>query len=324
MSIQGNALFTGSFTSDGNARVLDFGTTISAYMQLNQTQFNSVANPGVLKRAWFIQGMANGSYFGVKNTNGAATDESIFAATNGFTPFDSSNLPTFGATAITSVSQANPAVVTAVAHGLVTGDIVRLVNVTNMQQVSGFLFSVTVTGVNTFTIPLDSSLFSAPGAGGTVRKVFLNPFILKERTITNVTQAVQAVVTTSVNHGYSVGDMVSFRIPLTGYGMQQLNPTPANSYLRVEIVAVGSASTFTVNLDTTTFTAFTFPTSANAYLQSRPQVVPVGAAGTSPNFLLDATDNTGILGLSLGSALVGTAGDVIRFWAFSGTDINLL
>jgi len=324
MSIQGTNLFTGSFTSDGNSRVLDFGTTISAYMQLNQTQFNSVAAPGVLKRAWFIQGMAAGSYLGVQNTAGAATDQSIFAALNGFTPYDSANLPTFGTLPITSVTQANPAVVTVAAHGLVTGDIVRLVNVTNMQQISGMLFTVTVTGVNTFTIPLNSSLFAAPGAGGSMRKVFLNAFVLKERSITGVTQAVQGVVTTSIPHGYSVGDMVSFRFPAVGYGMQQLNSGPENNYLRAEIVAVGSSTTFTINVDTTTFTAFTFPLSANAFLQTRPLVVPVGAAGTSPNFLLDATDNQGIMGLALGSAVCGALNDVIRFWAFTGTDINLL
>jgi hypothetical protein len=118
--------------------------------------------------------------------------------------------------------------------------------------------------------------------------------------------------------------MVSFRIPLSGYGMEQMNSGPENNYLRVEIVAVGSSTTFTINLDTTTFTAFAFPISANAYLQGRPIVVPVGAAGTSPNFLLDATDNQGIMGLALGSAVVGAPGDVIRFWAFTGTDINLL
>jgi hypothetical protein len=322
MSIQGNALFYGSFTSDGNARDIQFGTEVSAYFQLNETQFNSTANPGVLKRAWFIRGMADASYMGVQNTNGAATDQSIRGTTDGFTPFRSDELPSFATVAITSVSQASPAVVTATAHGLVTGDEVRLVNVTNMQQLSGITFTATRTGANTFTIPVNTSGFAAAGAGGTIRRVIQNEFVLKQRFITNITQATQAVVTTASDHGFSVGDMVSFRLPdNAAYGMTQLNPSAENGYLRAEIVAVGSVTTFTIDVDTTAFTAWTWPTSANSYNQSRPVVVPVGAAGTSPNYLGDATDNVGFMGLTLGTSVAGDTSDVIRWWAFAGDNL---
>jgi len=319
MSIPGSNLFYGSFTSDGNPKTISFGTNVTNFNMWNLTQFNSTANPGVIKRAWFIAGLPRGAYFGVQNTNGAATDQSIYAASNGFTPIDYDNLPSFASTAITSVSQANPAVVTSNSHGLSTGDQVILYNVTGQQQLSGIQFTVTRTGANTFTIPVDTSGFANAGSGGTVQKVWPNTFVEREAYITNITQATSAVVSTATNHGYQVGDVVSFRIPQNGaYGMQQLN------YVRAAITAVGSVTSFTINWDTSGYTAWAWPVTANAFQQGRPVVIPVGAAGTSPNYLGDATDNVGYKGLILGSAVCGASSDVIYWTASVGTNLNLI
>jgi len=319
MSIPGSNLFYGSFTSTGSAYTLDFGTLVTSFTMHNLTQYNSTANPGVLKRAWYVSGMPTGSYFGVVNTNSAATDQSIYAASGGFTPIDYDNLPSVASTAISSVSQANPAVVTSTSHGLATGDTVILYNVTGQQQLSGMMFTVTRTGANTFTIPVDTSGFANAGSGGTVQKVFLNPFVERETYITNITAASSAVVSTSTNHGYQVGDVVSFRIPQNGaYGMTELN------YLRGTITAVGSVTTFTVNINSSGFTAWAWPLTANAFQQSHPVVIPCGAAGTSPNYLGDATANNGYKGLILGSAVCGAASDVIYWTASVGTNLNLI
>ena len=319
MSIQGSNLFYGTFTSDGNPETISFGTTVTNFNLWNLTQFNSTANPGVLKRAWFIATQPSASYFGVVNTNGAATDQSIYATTNGFTPIDYDALPSFASTVIVSVSQANPAVVTSTAHGLLTGDTVVLTSVTAMQQLSGMVFTVTRTGADTFTVPVNSSGFAAAGSGGAVRKIFLNRFVEREAYITNITAASSAVVTTAINHGYQVGDVVSFRVSQNGaYGMTQING------LQGAITAVGSVTTFTVNIDSSGFTAWTWPTSANAFVQSHPVVIPVGAAGTSPNYLGDATDNAGFKGLILGSAVCGASSDVIHWTASVGTNLGAL
>lgn len=319
MSIPGSNLFYGSFTSTGAAQTISFGTIVTSFQMHNLTQYNSVANPGVLKRAWYIAGQPDGSYFGVANTAGAATDTSIYAATGGFTPIDYDNLPSFASTAIVSVSQASPAVVTSNGHGLQTGDQVILYNVTGQQQLSGIQFTATRTGANTFTIPVDTSGFANAGSGGRVQKVFPNRFVERETFITNITQAASGVVSTSTNHGYQVGDTVSFRLPENGaYGMTELN------YIRAAITAVGSTTTFTINVNTSGFTAWAWPLTANAFQQSRPVVIPVGAAGTAPNYLGDATTNVGFKGLILGSAVCGAASDVIYWTAQVGTNLDLI
>lgn len=99
----------GSFTSDGNARNLDFGSEVLSIEMHNLTQYNSSANPGVLKRCEWSKSMPAASYFGVKNTDGAATDESIYAAANGFTPLNEGAV--FGAV-ISGFTNANPGVIT--------------------------------------------------------------------------------------------------------------------------------------------------------------------------------------------------------------------
>ena len=66
------------------------------------------------------------------------------------------------------------------------------------------------------------------------------------KTITAVTKAAQAVVTTSVAHTLVVGDVVNFAAVT---GMPELNN------VRAVIVATASATTFTVNVDSTNFVA---------------------------------------------------------------------
>ena len=318
MSIQGTNLFYGSFVSDGKAKDLKFGTTITSFEMRNLTQFNATSDPGVLKRAWFSATQPNGSYFGVVNTNGAATDQSIYATTNGFTPIDYNNLPTFSPTTIASVSQANPAVVTANGHGLSSGDTVIITNVTGMQQISGITYTVTVTGANTFTIPVDASGFAAAGSGGQVRKIFLSAFEKRVACIVNVTQASSGgVVTTTTDHGFEVGDVVSFSFPSNGaYGMKELNS------MRTQVIAVGSTTTFTIKTDTSGFAPWQWPTSADAFMQKHPSVFPAGSAGTLPNYLGGASQNVGFKGLTLGSAVCGSASDVIHWVASVGTTIT--
>lgn len=310
MTIQGNELFYGTYTSDGNSRIIEFSTDVTSFMLLNQTNFNSVANPGVIKRAWFVGTLDDGQAFGVQNTNAAATDQSIFLATGGFTPFSFDDLPTFAAVNLTSITAANPGVVTTAApHLLRTGDIVTFIN-SDMLEVDGLKTTVTVTGASTFTI-YNTTGFTAGGAQGSIRRIaFQKTFAPRTQNIVAITQAASAVVTTAVDHGYQVDDAISFRVS-AGYGMSEINNLTGN------ITAV-TASTFTVDIDSSGFTAFAFPATASVFSFSRPVSVPVGAAGTSPNFLGDATTNIGFKGLELGATVVGANNDVVHWVASRG------
>ena len=74
--------------------------------------------------------------------------------------------------------------------------------------------------------------------------------------------------------------------------------------------------TFTVDIDTTAFTAFAFPLTA-AVPFSPAVVIPVGESATFGT-LDDATENIGVMGIVLAPGITspaGTAGDVILWRA---------
>jgi hypothetical protein len=315
MSIQGQVIYYGEFTSDGNPTIIDFPGDVTNYFQMNWTQWNSTANPGVLKRAWFHFDMPDDSYLGVQNTNGAATDQSILALAGGYTRFSYDNLQTYATTAITGATAATPVVVTSVAHGLRTGDLVRLSNVTGMQQVSGYECTATRLTANTFSVPITGAGFAAAGTGGTARRIAQDrPYAPRRRFINTITAANPAVVTTTQDHGFAVGEVVSFRVP-TEYGMEEINN------LTGTITVVAGVNTFTVNIDSSAFTAFAFPTSAVAAVGvTQAHVVPVGDA---TGVLSGATDNVGFRGLELGTAVVGASADIIKWVGWKGELINI-
>jgi hypothetical protein len=159
-------------------------------------------------------------------------------------------------TTISSISQANPAVVTAT-HGFSTGDIILITNVSEMAQINTIRFQITVLDGNSFELDgLDSSGFAAAGTGGVARRVpkprSWEPIGLVPLAIT---QAVQAVVTTNIDHGYKVGQMVALRVP-KDFGMVQANGAIA------DVLAVTS-NTMTLNLDSLSFDPFRFPASGS-------------------------------------------------------------
>lgn len=74
--------------------------------------------------------------------------------------------PFLSAKTITGATAANPCNVTAVAHGLATGDVVIIEGVVGMTQLNGRYYTITVTGVDNFTLGIDSSAYTAYSSGG--------------------------------------------------------------------------------------------------------------------------------------------------------------
>jgi hypothetical protein len=88
---------------------------------------------------------------------------------------------------------------------------------------------------------------------------------LRTQTIASITNAFPMVVTTVNNHGYVAGMDVTFLIP-TQFGMTQLNGVNAQ-------VLVASTNSLTINLDSTNFTPFAYPSPLpSAY--TPPSVIP--------------------------------------------------
>ena len=86
--------------------------------------------------------------------------------------FKDGGLLTEATTAITAITQANPAVVTAASHGLSNGDRVFIASVAGMTEVNNKEFTVAGATTNTFQLSgIDSSAFTAYLSGGTVGKI---------------------------------------------------------------------------------------------------------------------------------------------------------
>lgn len=71
---------------------------------------------------------------------------------------------------ITGATAANPCVVTAVGHGYSSGDLVLIAGIVGMTELNDRYYTVTVLTVDTFSIVVDATTYTAYGSGGTARK----------------------------------------------------------------------------------------------------------------------------------------------------------
>jgi hypothetical protein len=86
--------------------------------------------------------------------------------------FKDGGLVTESTTAITAITKANPAVVTANSHGLSNGDRVFIASVSGMTEVNNREFTVAGATTNTFQLSgIDSSAFTTYTSGGTVGEI---------------------------------------------------------------------------------------------------------------------------------------------------------
>jgi hypothetical protein len=180
------------------------------------------------------------------------------------------------ANAITAITAASPAVVTQT-NTYSDGDILQFYSTTGMLQIAGMNFQISSASGSGYTLTgLRAAGFAAPGTAGYTRRISkyaaVEPQFLY---VTEITQATQAVVRTSVDPTayYVVGMKLHFSIPAS-FGMTQMNG------LTGTIVAMSSANyTMTVDIDSTAFTAFAFPaSSASPTAQLFATVAPAGAS----------------------------------------------
>lgn len=91
------------------------------------------------------------------------------------------------------------------------------------------------------------------------------PFICN---IIAITQALNAVVTVSIAHGFTVGNQVQFFIP-PRYGMSQIN------FMKAIVIALDTF-TVTVNINSTNFDPFSIPTPMPFVVLDLAQIAPIG------------------------------------------------
>lgn len=319
----------GRFTSTGANVLLPVRSDIDWMKVYNRTQAEAGQTTAVGVEYYWQRGFDAGAkwtYF--KSNAAAAANLSQYITSNGFTLVDTSvQTPGVLNATITAVSNAAiPVVSNSGTNGLVAGDVVRLINIAGAQQLGGYDFTVGYNTLTSGTFSLDYCPQIVAGTTGSWRKIPFNPiFYPRRRRVMSISQASQAVVVTSVTHGYQVGQEVRFVVP-PAFGMVEING------LQGTIVAVNTTSTvnsFTVNIDSSAFTAFSFPlTAASPFTPA--EVVPVGedtaqALALGQDILSDATINTGFIGMQLAGGVncpAGAASDVMYWVAGKSFSVN--
>jgi hypothetical protein len=329
---------TGTITA-ANPTIIQIPSGADWLRVMNYTQFGTVgtttatfqgtANASVGFEFYWQRGMANGT--GIVYYKGAATAavDVDTLVSGGFTLYDPSGQdalaqPALSAAVATTASTnaTRPVVSTGNTAGISVGTIVRMSN-TAQTDVNGIDMVVGAVTANTsFTLlTATNALATAPGAiggAGFYRIVNYNAlYYTRRRFVVNITAAVTPTVSTSIPHGLCAGQLVRFEIPslVPVAGMTQLNG------LTGTVLSVTDDYNFVINTNTSTFTAFAWPTIAQQP-SSFPAVVPVGEdtasalslnqpqvptiAGlqifnTNTGILADSTVNTGYLGMILGS-----------------------
>ena len=320
----------GSFVSTGTNHTLNIETGFDWLEVTNYTQ--SIAQPGggnttAVKHYW-QDGMPLGLC--IATTKSGASDAllNVVSVAGSIAKIDSSALTLGASVSVTAGTNATqPVYSTASTAGLQTGSIVRVYG-SDQANLNGKDFSIDTIVANT-SFRLANTLATAPGvvAGANGYWKFVAPdaatyslFYPSTRMIANITQATSAVVRTLVDHQYKVGQTIRFNVGAE-YGMVEMNG------LLGTVTAV-TASTFTVNIDYSAFTAFAFPNYLNDRFTAA-AAVPVGDIWTGSNVC--STANQGYRGVILGGGLAavgaaangpaGVLNDVIYWKAGKSEDV---
>lgn len=331
-------ILQGNFTQGATATNIRIPlvSDVDRFTVYNITQMAASQTTAVGVQYYWQRGFPQGAMIEYLKSNAANAANLIqYLTTGGFNLIDTSvqnpGVLNNGSTGISAISIATPPVVTVGSTtGMSAGNIVRLYSTTGAKQFGGMDWTI---GYNTFSpTTFDLSYGSNPTAAGTAgsfRVIPYNPiFYPRVRNITSITSSgVNSVVVTSVTHGYQVGMKVLFAIPKI-FGMVEMNTLEATIIAVDNTVTVNS---FTVNIDSSAFSAFTFPASASQPFTPA-QVIPDGedtafAANNNLNQLVDATNNVSYIGIELAAGAnspAGSASDVIYWVAEKADSVNTL
>ena len=168
-----------------------------------------------------------------------------------------------------TMTAANPAVVTQT-NTYSNGDIVRIYGTTGDLTLGGItaqISSVSGAGYTLLGLPATAANgFTAISAGTTRRISKFNAVEPEYLYITNISQAASAVVSVSVDPSnyYVVGNKIHFSVP-SSFGMKEINQlTGTITAINIAATTNTAAYNVVVDIDSTAFTAFTFPATASS------------------------------------------------------------
>jgi hypothetical protein len=296
----------GSFTSTGNAQIVNLPFQPDAVEMWNYSAANTPAQHGIPYAYWDIamgQGFAIADLF---NATSVLTTGNVI--TNGISTFSAGQLLQYGPQQqVIGATAANPIVFNVTAHGYSVGQVVQFeglyqTSTTGMPQICGMPFVISAVGdANHFSVvwPGAGSNYTALSGsptGAYVRQI-LYPYLYAPGVafIEAISTGTTTTVTTTAPHNFVVGQEIAFRIPQS-WGTTQLNSLPNTATPGKPrygyVISVTNTTTFVCTFNSTGYTAFnTNQTVASVPGLTFPQVVAVGDV------------NTGGVQLSTGSPL---------------------
>jgi hypothetical protein len=315
----GQLVAQGRFTADGSVKDIVLRSDFDYMEVLNYTQAATTQATGRGVKFEWQRGLADNEGFMFTKQNASNALDLEVLTSGGFLRVDTSVQAPEAAIALsgTEITAANPAVVTATAHGYSNGDRVRIINPTAMLEIGGYEFTIGSVSTNDFELSyLDASGGNFVAAtGGSVRRIPNDPqFKPMKNWVTAISVASSAVVTLSVTHGLAVGDMVRLSVP-AAFGMIQADG------LQGKVTAVSTANnTVTLDIDSSAFDAFVFPASASA--GSPALLLPFGSKATNVDQALD-NESEILMRLAAGAdSPAGSSSDVIYWRALKASYVN--
>lgn len=321
----------GSFTSDATLmKQLVLSDRPDLFWIRNRTAWGDDAAETSVE-SWWRYGMAAGAAQTTDQavTTGILSSEAV--TSGGFTFVDTAAPPAFAALATTAIEAIGGTFVVTMANtgSIAVGDFVRLYATTGALQIAGYTFQVTAVTVNTsITLGYMASsgiTFAADATAGQVKKYIPNLMYPRWMYIANITKAAQGVVSFTAKNDFTPGELVSFRVP-TEFGMTEMNLVQARV---LSVTNSSTVSSITLDLDTSGFTTFVYPTSAVAAAGVSPAVavpsasgvVPLNGSATNPQQppgtnLLDAFDNRNKFYMQCGSNVITSSSAIYDWVAF--------
>jgi hypothetical protein len=292
--------------------------------------------------AEWMSGMAQGAYLAMSQPSSTGSGVTLYSSagtSGGFTFIDPANPPTYAALVGTTVNKTTLVVSMSNTGSIAVGDTVRLLNPVGMLEANGFSAQVTAVSVNSsitlgyLASAVSSGLsFASNASACSILKYIPSQFYPKALQVAYITQASQAVVYFARPNDFTPGQLVDFMIP-TAYGMVQLSNMTALPGGPARVLSVTNSSTtssITINVNTTGYTAFIYPTSATYTTMASPPVCVPAGSGIVPNSsgsatipqsppgtnLVDAFDNRRQYYMNIGTSACGVASATMQYFAF--------
>jgi len=273
----------GTFTQPATAvnQIIPLPSSIDYFKTINYTQMN-LAGSVCVGGEWFGGGIS-AQNDGIRWTKAGSNviNMSLFStatASNGFTYVTSFPAPQAALTG-TTITNASPAVAS-VTNTYSNGDTVVIYDSVGALMYSGMTFTISSVSGSSFTL-LGLNTPGSAATAFTVRRV--NQFTPVEPSflfVTAITQATNAQVTTSQINNLVVGQKVEFTIPAS-FGMVQLNNFNQASSKPPIVMSIIDPYNFTINVNTSSYTAFAFPASSGSpTTQLFATIAPAGQAAT--------------------------------------------